>query len=248
MRRPIKLSTYISGITYGKRFSSSNVNPELTQALRPWISDQKGEDTVMGVPWICHERLDFYFSYWSPASWSVQEVVRENFVSIQLSPPKEVAASVHGISITAFAYHRKVENPYSPELLKSFTKRFIAQVDPNGKVVEQGATSKLAQELAGEQLAGVGNSSAADDQQLRSITEKVGGSVCQLVFSPRSPNATRTPAKGLCRAFYHPNRRFHYVVLAAVPESEFDLVTPLLTHAVSSASELAAGSDKGSRL
>ena len=211
--------------------------------MRPWQSSQKGDENVQGVPWVCNERLDFYFSFWSPASWTIQEVVRENFISIQLSPPQEAGASVHGISITAFAYHRKVENPYSPELLKSFTRRFISQVDPSGKIIDElSTTSKLAQDLSS------GESKAGINRQLKEIVEKAGGAVCQLSFSPRTAAGTRTAAKGLCRAFYHPNRRFHYVVLAAVPENEYDLVTPLLSHAVCSASELAAGSDKGTRL
>ena len=236
----------------------------------------RADDTHGGVPWCCHERLDFYFSFWAPQGWTVREMVRENFISIQVSPPvaemdvdtngethkisSSSAAPVHGISITAFAYHKKVKHPDSGTLLRSFVKRFSTQVDPNLRIVQfyDAGAEEEARKQNQPNLPSPGSSSLAADRGLHEevndggdekvssrlsvaheIGGQIGGSVCEVAFSPRAgpTSPQRNAALGVCRAFYHPNGRFHYVVLAAVPSNEFDLVADQVKFAVMAARE-----------
>jgi hypothetical protein len=198
----------------------------------------KVDDTQNGIPWSCHERMDFYFSFWAPQGWVVREMVRENFISIQISPPTASAGSsspIHGISITAFAYHKKVKHPDSGALLRSFVKRFSSQVDPNLRLVQF-------YDEAAEAAAAEGGASTTPKEEVvdssvsvaHEVGRQIGGSVCEVSFAPRAgpTSPQRNPALGVCRAFYHPNGRFHYVVLAAVPSEEFQLVADQVKYAI----------------
>ncbi|CUG93425.1 Hypothetical protein, putative [Bodo saltans] len=86
------------------------------------------------------------------------------------------------------------------------------------------------------------------------ISGQIGGSVCEITFelkrltsssaaidaessvgSNHESKLTSSPpqlAHGLCRAFYNSNRRFHYIMLAVVPEAEFAASERLLAHAL----------------
>jgi len=170
-------------------------------------------------------------------------MVRENFISIQISPPTAAgsgSAPVHGISITAFAYHKKVKHPDSGALLRSFVKRFSTQVDPNLRLVQfydEGAEAAAAATPENSK----GTTPPLKEKEVDSSTSvaheigrQIGGSVCEVSFSPRAgpTSPQRNPALGVCRAFYHPNGRFHYVVLAAVPSEEFQVVSDQVKYAV----------------
>jgi len=181
------------------------------------------------------ERLDYFLEYALPENWTVSERVFENFISIEASPPRPdlsdreatdnaapeakrapPEASVHGLCITAFAYHRRVQEPNPERLLRSFVTRFEKCVQKCVVVSTVTQPSSTAERASHRSSAGSETPTAA-----RAFMEKVvsnlGGSMCEITFD----TITGIAAHGYCRTFYSTSRRHHYVVLVAVPEDEF---------------------------
>ncbi|ESL05808.1 hypothetical protein TRSC58_06530 [Trypanosoma rangeli SC58] len=179
--------------------------------------------TIADVSWDLCERLDFYIQYSVPSNWLVAERVGENSLAIQCRPPLAGPTAgqptVHGISLNCFAYKQKVNEPDSARLLSLFLKRFNASVSNSLEVVSQSA--------------GRSGVAAAADSSTRSISESLASRLdCAVADITFTPAAGEPLAHGLCRAFYNSNHKFHYVVVVAVPEDEFEVSLDLLTHAL----------------
>ena len=68
-----------------------------------------------------HERLDFVLQYKVPNHWDVRPVVRENFLLVRAMP---TGSDLEGLSINAFAYHKRVATADSMALLQRFLTQF----------------------------------------------------------------------------------------------------------------------------
>jgi hypothetical protein len=165
-------------------------------------------------------------------------------------PPAPSTAPLHGISMNCFAYHRKVENPSSDQLMETFLKRFATTCEGGVVNVVRSSANQQAQPAASP--ATPHGDDGASLNWTEAISSQIGGSVCEITFEPRRPPASSsstdemsspspatapssqaTPsntARGLCRAFYNNNRRFHYIMLAVVPDAEFATSERLLAH------------------
>ena len=314
-------------LLYLTRWTSTPTKPSRVDVIRRWNVENTTASTssflttlsttlrnseniavIGGVTWCRQERLDFYLYYWAPVAWAAKERVRNNFISIDMSPPmpkrsdimeekknnstmmddsKECSnraasgdeerysarsiptPSVHGINITSFAYHYKISQPNADALLDTFLLRFssfvgntlktearstpmvkqsaagtgkkidhgVSESRPHHPMVDGQASASTPVEEAsssGQQLNPSG-SSMSDAAMVEHIATTTGGSSVVISFVSSSGEK----AKGLCRAAFHTNRRFHYVVLAVVPEEEFDLSRDLLTQAVVGVREVA---------
>ncbi|KEG13582.1 hypothetical protein DQ04_00921160 [Trypanosoma grayi] len=179
--------------------------------------------TIGDVSWDLCERLDFYVQYSVPSNWLVTERVSENSVAIQCRPPMTGGdgeqPTVHGFSLNCFAYKQKLKETDSEKLLNLFLQRFNASVSNSMEVLSQSA--------------GRGGSDRGSDASETNTSERLasrlGCAVAEITFTPASGEPV---AHGLCRAFYNSNHRFHYVVVVAVPEDEFEVSKDLLTHAL----------------
>eukprot|EP00331_Platyophrya_macrostoma_P027808 CAMPEP_0176449656 /NCGR_PEP_ID=MMETSP0127-20121128/26621_1 /TAXON_ID=938130 /ORGANISM="Platyophrya macrostoma, Strain WH" /LENGTH=336 /DNA_ID=CAMNT_0017837063 /DNA_START=78 /DNA_END=1085 /DNA_ORIENTATION=+ len=165
----------------------------------------------------------------------------------------ETLAPIHGISLNCFAYHRKV-NPEATDdkLLDMFLKRFSACTSDSVDVLQRSRSSSCAAVTAGSSSSTEGttlppaethsNGSSADESTpvggsstplnhaadlcwVDRASQRVGGAICELAFTPlpltTSAGRSAQKARGYCRAFYNKGRRFHYVMMAVVPEDEF---------------------------
>jgi hypothetical protein len=219
-----------------------------------------------GVEWTLHERMDFYLEWQAPKGWVVAPRVAENFIMVQCAPPPQAPAaaspsppqaatpplaedaarsppsaspshskraSVHGFSITSFAYHQKVAKTDDVALLKSFLAQFSKSVGHSVNIVASSYTK--------DSVANTVN--AAAHARCAEVVRVSGvGAVCEITFKPpRCPVNTR----GLCRAFFHSSKRFHYVVTFAVPDEEFDSVADLIVFGTSRVTE--SGGDAADR-
>lgn len=189
-----------------------------------WLAPRSSvASTIADVSWDLCERLDFYVQYSVPSNWLVAERVSENSIAIQCRPPlpgcNRELPTVHGFSLNCFAYKQKVKEPNSEKLLHLFLQRFNASVSNSLEVLSQSS--------------GRGNRVRDADLPEVSISESLANrlncAVAEITFTP----ATGEPlAHGLCRAFYNSNHRFHYIVVVAVPEDEFEVSKDLVTHAL----------------
>jgi hypothetical protein len=171
------------------------------------------------------------------------------------APPPPLAhstAPLHGISMNCFAYHRKVDNPSSDQLMETFLKRFATTCE-GGVVNVVRSSAKQPQAQPAASPATTHDEDGASLNWTETISSQIGGSVCEITFEPRRPPTSSSSAdevssppspatapssqanpsnmaRGLCRAFYNNNRRFHYIMLAVVPDAEFATSERLLAH------------------
>lgn len=207
----------------GMQFASSlaaAVKPSSTRTAASALST-----TVADVKWDLCERMDYYVQYSIPANWHSTELVRDNSVAIQCSPPLEGGRpSVHGISLNCFAYKQKVKEPKGERLLRVFLQRFNASVGNSLQIVSQYAGAS-----------GASAAPATDNTPLAEVlANQLHCAVAEVTFTPASGLPL---ARGLCRAFYNSNCRFHYVVIVAVPADEYDATEDLVVHALVSVTE-----------
>ena len=208
-----------------------------------------------GLEWDVHEKMDFHMEWRVPAGWDVNHRVAENFVAIHCTPPKpegaagaspaQPAATVHGMSLSAFAYPTKVKAADDNQLLTTFLAQFGRSVGNSVQTIGSTARHQAASSVIidptraseGDAKAAGGEDSDAlrnSDGKCREVSRQVGGAVCEVTFQPpRCP----VRARAYCRAFFHRTRRFHCVALFAVPEDEWSAMHDSVLHAVVSATE-----------
>lgn len=129
-------------------------------------------------------------------------------LSVPPRPPTS-APSVHGFSITSFAYHHKVASADDTTLLKSFLAQFSRSVGHSVQVV----ASSYHQDSVANRV------NTAASQRCHDVATSAGGAVCEISFRP--PKCPDHVTRGLCRAFFHHGKRFHCVATFAVPEDEY---------------------------
>ena len=147
----------------------------------------------------------------------------------EATPTASSRPSVHGLSITSFAYPRKVANTDADVLLRNFLGQFRRSVQ--GPVAVVGATSSP--DLVPVDCATPGAVRERSVELLQQAAHNFGGALCELTFTPPM---TGVDARAYCRAFFHPNRRFHYVAVFAVPDDEWAVVADTVLDAVAHAS------------
>ena len=206
---------------------ATRVNPTTTNTAEEYA----------GVLWHLHERMDFGVEYMLPASWTPAARARENLVNIQASPPRpsrgaaaesvnvDELPSVHGMSLTAFAYHTKVKSPDDHALMASFFRQFNRSVG-NSLVVVGSSDPKTV---------GTVGSDADSGKRCRSLVDQSGGAIAEVRFCP--PQCVSTPARGICRAFFGRGMKTHYVALFAVPEDEARVMADVIAFAISNIRE-----------
>lgn len=184
--------------------------------------------------WQSHERLDFSVEWTVPKTWKVEQRATENFLQLQCSPPVRAATGesplIHGFSLSAFAYHKRVKAPEPHQLLGSFMDRFNRSV--RHSISLRGCSHSPLLQLGSGGLADMVHTTDKDVTAFCQETAlRIGGAVCEFDFSPVP---TAGVGRAMCRAFYHPNRRFHFVSVFAVPEDEYPLVKDLILTGTSS--------------
>lgn len=217
----------------GMDFASGIVS-NLTQSTRTAMDVAS---TPADVKWDVCERMDFLVQYCVPSNWLMAEHVRENSVAIQAVPPQtgegELKPSVHGISVNCFAYMKQVKEPNCGKLMHAFLRRFNASVNNSLEICAEAAvktsTSSTVlrapaelEERGDKEVSGDGSVCALLAQQLKCA-------VAEISFTPAPGQPL---ARGFCRAFYNSNKRFHYVVVVAVPADEYEVAQDLIIHAL----------------
>ncbi|KAK7197212.1 hypothetical protein NESM_000666900 [Novymonas esmeraldas] len=243
----------------GMRFASGLLR-DVSSSTRSASTTAAPDSTVGDVPWDLCERMDYFVQYNVPSSWHVSEMLRDNSIAIQCSPPPPASSEssglpVHGISLNCFAYKQRVKQADSARLLRVFLARFNASVGNSLEVLCEGdppppPASEATLPTAEHRGAGDGGGAAAvyssmrdggGAEMCRALATQLRCAVAEITFTP-GPGLPL--AHGLCRAFYNTNGRFHYVVVVAVPEGEYvaslDLVLHALTSVVESRVEAAA--------
>ena len=225
--------------------------------------------SIGDISWDSCERLDHAFTYYAPRGWTLDEKVRENFLSIELTPPRptapqasaaaphstpaEASPSTHGLTVTAYAYFKKVHEPDSDKLMEVFLRRFNQCMNNSVEVLKR-STPKVKppvdaagrpcpppeghQEQQPSTVVSLEHENRGNLPDI--IASRLGGSACEFTFAPtvevvQMPSGERGEgvgrARALCRAFFHTNRLHHYVVVMAVPEDEFEASWDLVAHA-----------------
>jgi hypothetical protein len=242
---------------HGPKAPRAPVSREL--AMKRWASTASTTDRMMGVVsrlkpvssetreiyhnvvWDKHERMDFSVEWMLPASWQVAQRAKENLVSIQCAPPRPQRAdaeidpdalpTVHGMSLTAFAYRQKLKDPDSNALMTTFLRQFNVSV---GNSLVTLGTSDPRQEGM--------DPSGEHTTRCKALQEQVGGTVTDIKFTP--PQVSSVPARGLARTFFGTNLQTHYVAVFAVPEEEFACVEDLVIFAMTSVQEISRADAK----
>ncbi|KPI83473.1 hypothetical protein ABL78_7494 [Leptomonas seymouri] len=229
------------GISFASGLLRS-VSPSARSASTNSVTDS----TTGDVMWDLCERMDFYVQYNVPSSWYVSELLRDNSIAIQCSPPPPSRgaagdAAVHGISLNCFAYKQRVKQPDSSKLLHVFLKRFNASVNNSLAVIAEGRPSASATEAKlpskdGSDTVAEAAVPAPEDPEgtCQTIAKQLNSAVAEVSFTPAPGQSL---AHGLCRAFYNSNGRFHYVIVVAVPEEEYAASLDLMVHALASVVE-----------
>jgi hypothetical protein len=218
--------------------SSSERLKNIVNKLHPTTSDTSEE--FGGLQWHSHERLDFALQWVLPSTWQVQQRAKENLVSIQCAPPRPersvaeaegfdpaAAPTVHGMSLTAFAYHQRLADANADALMSSFLRQFSRSVGNSLVVLGTSDPRKAV----------VGNEPHL--ARCRILQESCGGAVAEIKFTP--PQCATIPARGLCRAFFSHSLKAHYVAVLAVPEAEFELVEDLVRFGMTNVLEISRG-------
>ncbi|KAG5480078.1 hypothetical protein LSCM1_06503 [Leishmania martiniquensis] len=210
--------------------------------------------TVGDVLWDLCERMDYYVQYNIPSSWRVTELLRDNSIAIQCSPPPPIeategsGAAVHGISLNCFAYKQRVKQADSVRLLHVFLKRFNASVNNSLEVLSEGhpplpSPAEMRRAVngtsggalhAGMAASTQAGGAGAEEGTCEMLAKQLNSAVAEVTFTP---GPGQPLAHGLCRAFYNSNGRFHYVIIVAVPEEEYANSLDLMIHALVSVVE-----------
>ncbi|CBZ26734.1 conserved hypothetical protein [Leishmania mexicana MHOM/GT/2001/U1103] len=232
---------------------ASGLLRDLSPSTRSSSTNATIDSTVGDVLWDLCERMDYYVQYNIPSSWQVTELLRDNSIAIQCSPPPPTeavegsGAAVHGISLNCFAYKQRVKQADSVRLLHVFLKRFNASVNNSLELLSEGHPPPPPAEV---RVPANGSSSSAgdartvtsahsrdtedDEGMCQTLAKQLNSAVAEVTFTsgPGQPLA-----HGLCRAFYNSNGRFHYVIVVAVPEEEYANSLDLMIHALASVVE-----------
>ncbi|KPA75195.1 putative mitochondrial hypothetical protein [Leptomonas pyrrhocoris] len=229
----------------GMTFASGLLR-DASPSTRKASSNAAADTTVGDVPWDLCERMDFYVQYNVPSSWHVTELLRDNSIAIQCSPPPPSSSTagdsaVHGISLNCFAYKQRVKQPDSSKLLHVFLKRFNASVNNSLELVAEGEPPAAAtaiklpcREASDAAAEGAVPAPEDPDGTCQTLAKQLNSAVAEISFTPAPGQSL---AHGLCRAFYNSNGRFHYVIVAAVPEEEYGASLDLIVHALASVVE-----------
>ncbi|CAD2215129.1 hypothetical protein AGDE_01260 [Angomonas deanei] len=203
-------------------------------------SSMNVQTSAADVSWDLCDRMDYLVQYSVPSNWLMAEQVRENNVTIQLTPPrvageegKATSPSVHGISISCFAYRRKVVEPNCEKLLHTFLHRFNASVRNSLEIISEASvqpTSAVVPPTAADHT----SSSEEEERLTHKLAQQLQCAVAEITFTPAPGQPL---AHGLCRAFYNSNGRYHYIVVVAVPDDEYDTSLDLIIHALLSVVE-----------
>ncbi|KAG5502698.1 hypothetical protein JIQ42_05767 [Leishmania sp. Namibia] len=237
----------------GMSFASGLVR-DASPSTRSASTNAVIDSTVGDVLWDLCERMDYYVQYNIPSSWRVTELLRDNGIAIQCSPPPPIetaegsGAAVHGISLNCFAYKQRVKEADSVRLLHVFLKRFNASVNNSLELLSEGHPPRSSRaELKGPANgtsrgaldAGMAASTQAGNAgngegTCETLAKQLNSAVAEVTFTP---GPGQPLAHGLCRAFYNSNGRFHYVIVVAVPEEEYVNSVDLMIHALASVVE-----------
>jgi hypothetical protein len=197
-----------------------------------------GLSTSGAVVWDSYERLDFYLTWEAPKNWRVHERTSENFINIQCAPPQrpqdegKPINDLHGFTISSFAYVKKVPSPDPAKLLDSFMSRFSKSLQNSVRL--RGYSGYQEAEKGDTSLTVLSSSITLDtrsNEMCFQIARECKSAVCEFDFNPIPKEPARV-ARGMCRAFYHPNNRLHYVALFAVPVEEYNPTIDLITQAL----------------
>ncbi|GET88223.1 hypothetical protein, conserved [Leishmania tarentolae] len=240
-----------SMLSKGMSFASGLLR-DVSPSTRSASTNASTDSTVGDVLWDLCERMDYYVQYSIPSSWQMTELLRDNSIAIQCSPPppREAAEgselAVHGISLNCFAYKQRVTQADSVRLLHVFLKRFNASVNNSLELLSEGhpppptevrvpangSSSGSVNTRAGTSahLHGTGD----DKGTCTTLAKQLNSAVAEVTFTP---GPGQPLAHGLCRAFYNSNGRFHYVIVVAVPEGEYANSIDLIIHALASVVE-----------
>lgn len=248
---PESASTHQGLLGKGMSFASGLLR-DVSPSTRQTSTNAAADSTVGDVPWDLCERMDFYVQYNVPSSWHVSELLRDNSIAIQCSPPPSASTTagdgaVHGISLNCFAYKQRVKQPDSSKLLHVFLKRFNASVNNSLELIAEGKPPATSAEikLPGGETSAVGTAETAPaefiaptpedpDGTCQMLAKQLSSAVAEISFTPAPGQSL---AHGLCRAFYNSNCRFHYVIVVAVPEEEYATSLDLIVHALASVVE-----------
>ena len=182
------------------------------------------EDQMTGAQQV-HEYLDFAFQFTAPNMWKVStECSMENCLLLNAYPPSSKAQNTipHlGFTINAFAYPKRVENVDSSNLLLNFLQNFCA--------VQRDFTIMLSQ---GNTLVPVSRGSSTRPSYRKFMktfcqtfqSHGIKTTSCDLEFQFNDENCHSKEkiqsAKAHFVAFFHPNRRYHYLQLLVWPKEE----------------------------
>lgn len=239
-------SSFATQGVLGKGMSfASGLLRDVSPSTRRTSTNAVADSTVGDVPWDLCERMDFYVQYNVPSSWHVTELLRDNSIAIQCSPPPPSSsageAAVHGISLNCFAYKQRVKQPDCSKLLHVFLKRFNASVNNSLELIAEGKPPSATAEIKvpGKDGSGAASEEAApapedSDGTCQTLAKQLSSAVAEISFTPTPGQSL---AHGLCRAFYNSNGRFHYVIVVAVPEEEYATSLDLIVHALASVVE-----------
>ncbi|KAG5506528.1 hypothetical protein JKF63_06031 [Porcisia hertigi] len=237
----------------GKGMSfASGLLRDVSPSTRSASTNAATDSTVGDVLWDLCERMDYYVQYNVPSTWRVTELLRDNSIAIQCSPPAPPEATeksrgaVHGISLNCFAYKQRVKHADCVRLLHIFLKRFNASVNNSLESLSEGHPPPPAKVglPADHDSDGVVGAAAAASAQVRdggndegmchTLAKELNSAIAEITFTP---GPGQPLAHGLCRAFYNSNGRFHYIVVVAVPEEEYSNSLDLMIHALASVVE-----------
>lgn len=238
----------------GKGMSfASGLLRDISPSTRSASTNATIDSTVGDVLWDLCERMDYYVQYNIPSSWQVTELLRDNSIAIQCSPPPPTeaaegsGAAVHGISLNCFAYKQRVKQADSVRLLHVFLKRFNASVNNSLELLSEGYPPLPPAEVrapANGSSGGAGDARTVtsayshdtgdDEGTCQTLAKQLNSAVAEVTFTP---GPGQPLAHGLCRAFYNSNGRFHYVIVVAVPEEEYANSLDLMIHALASVVE-----------
>ncbi|EPY24702.1 hypothetical protein STCU_03553 [Strigomonas culicis] len=210
---------------------ASGLVSNITQSTRAAIDVGS---TPADVKWDICERMDFLIQYCVPSNWLMAEHVRENGVAIQAVPPPtgegDLKPSVHGISINCFAYMKQVKEPNCGKLLHTFLRRFNASVNNSLEIISEAAVKTTNTVLrAPAELEDNHDKETGEGSICALLAQQLKCAVAEFSFTPAPGQPL---ARGLCRAFYNSNKRFHYVVVVAVPAEEYEVAQDLVIHAL----------------
>lgn len=218
---PDRASTPTGLVGKGMHFASGLLR-DVSQSTRTASTNAAADSTIGDVPWDLCERMDFYVQYNIPSSWHVTELLRDNSIAIQCSPPALTGSSssssmstssssssggrdnggsesaVHGISLNCFAYKQRVKQLDSSRLLHVFLKRFNASVGNSLELIAEGKPPATAADVAAGAVRDEARAVDAENGYVPPKPEDADGT-CQMLAKQLSSAVAEisfTPAPG----------------------------------------------------